>query len=193
VARTANPPGLVEFVLGIFEIGGAVGDFRLRVELTDHLGLAHLRGGHCLGIFGPEVFEQALRSLALEFDLTQLGLEPLIGKARRRARLGGGRGDRRPAQMTEGTCDHVDARPVFGQVSSQVELALELERPEHRRLMAWSHWSSRLAMNGLPPSPEGLVVFFWRYSRYSFSSLLRSALSSSRALVISFSTSLEFC
>ena len=33
-------------------------------------------------MFGPEVFEQALGSLALEFDLTQLGLEPLIGKAR---------------------------------------------------------------------------------------------------------------
>ena len=60
-------------------------------------------------------------------------------------------------------------------------------------LMAWSHWSSRLAMNGLPPPPEGLAVFFWRYSRYSFSSLLRSALSSSRALVISPSTSFEFC
>ena len=83
-------------------------------------------------MFGPEVFEQALGSLALEFDLTQLGLEPLIGKARRRASLGGGRGDRRPAQMAEGICDHVDARPVFGQVPSQVELALELERPEHR-------------------------------------------------------------
>ena len=42
--------------------------------------------------------------------------------------------------------------------------------------MAWSHWSSRLAMNDLPSPPEGLAVFFWRCSRYSFSSLLRSAL-----------------
>ena len=79
--RTANSPGLVESVLGIFEIGSTLGDFRLRVELRDQLGVAQLRRGHRLGMFGPEVFEHALGSLALEFDLTQLGREPLIGKA----------------------------------------------------------------------------------------------------------------
>ena len=118
--------------MNISEIGGTGGDFRVGVELTDQLVFGHVRGGHCPGMFGPKMFEQALGSLALEFELTQLGLEPLIGKARRWARFCRGRGDRRPAKIPEGACDHVDASPVLGQVSSQVELALELERPEHR-------------------------------------------------------------